>query len=223
MFFNNYLVMHARTAFEDDADAGFRRHLLRLWLDVPGGRPAPKEMHIHGTAGNRPPGGEDAHRRRGCLQGVAAGGGPTAGRHGRGNSVDKRRKRARSLGRNGRYRPLLRAHAASRSHLRRGDALPGAVRRARYGAALLFELFHHLTERRVTYTHEWTEGDLVIYDNRNLLHSGTWYDADAHIRIMWRTAETVRSTRPRSYPPLARMRRRSLNACSMGSTVTPSR
>jgi len=51
MFFNNYLVMHARTAFEDDVEAGFRRHLLRLWLDVPGGRPAPKEMHIHGTAG----------------------------------------------------------------------------------------------------------------------------------------------------------------------------
>ena len=51
MFYNNYLVMHARTAFEDDVEAGFRRHLLRLWLDVPGGRPAPKEMHIHSTAG----------------------------------------------------------------------------------------------------------------------------------------------------------------------------
>ena len=45
------LVMHARTAFEDDVEAGYRRHLLRLWLDVPGGRPAPKEMHIHSTAG----------------------------------------------------------------------------------------------------------------------------------------------------------------------------
>ena len=51
IFFNNFLVMHARTAFEDDVEAGFRRHLLRLWLDVPGGRPAPKEMHIHSTAG----------------------------------------------------------------------------------------------------------------------------------------------------------------------------
>ena len=51
IFFNNFVVMHARTAFEDDVAAGFRRHLLRLWLDVPGGRPAPKEMHIHGTSG----------------------------------------------------------------------------------------------------------------------------------------------------------------------------
>ena len=65
------------------------------------------------------------------------------------------------------------------------------------GAALLFDLLHHLTERRFTYTHEWTEGDLVIYDNRNLLHAGTWYDADAHIRIMWRT--TVRGNPDPTY------------------------
>ena len=65
------------------------------------------------------------------------------------------------------------------------------------GAALLHELLHHLTRRRFTYTHEWTEGDLVIYDNRNLLHAGTWYDVDAHIRIMWRT--TVRGNSDPTY------------------------
>ena len=65
------------------------------------------------------------------------------------------------------------------------------------GAALLYELLHHLTQRRFTYTHEWTEGDLVIYDNRNLLHSGTWYDVDAYIRIMWRT--TVRGNPDPAY------------------------
>ena len=47
----NYLVMHARTAFEDDVETRYRRHLLRPRLDVPGGRLAPKEMHIHGIAG----------------------------------------------------------------------------------------------------------------------------------------------------------------------------
>ena len=68
MFYNNYLVMHARTAFEDDIDAGFRRHLLRLWLNVPGGRPAPREMHIHASPGiarreDRTPTGEgDAYK-----------------------------------------------------------------------------------------------------------------------------------------------------------------
>ena len=44
--------MHARTAFEDDEEApAARRHLLRLWLDVPNGRPAPKEMNVFGTVG----------------------------------------------------------------------------------------------------------------------------------------------------------------------------
>jgi len=37
---NNYTVLHARTAFDDgDAEADQRRHLLRLWLEVPGMRP----------------------------------------------------------------------------------------------------------------------------------------------------------------------------------------
>jgi hypothetical protein len=51
MFVNNFLVLHARTAFEDDEDAGLKRHLLRLWLDVPGGRPYPETMNIYGTTG----------------------------------------------------------------------------------------------------------------------------------------------------------------------------
>src|SRR5215510_14682531 len=37
---NNYTVLHARTAFDDgDAEDDQRRHLLRLWLEVPGMRP----------------------------------------------------------------------------------------------------------------------------------------------------------------------------------------
>lgn len=51
VFQNNYVVLHARNAFEDDIEAGYRRHLLRLWLDVPSGRPAPKEMHLHSGPG----------------------------------------------------------------------------------------------------------------------------------------------------------------------------
>jgi len=39
-FINNYTVLHARTAFDDgDAEDDQRRHLLRLWLEVPGMRP----------------------------------------------------------------------------------------------------------------------------------------------------------------------------------------
>ena len=39
-FINNYTILHARTAFDDgDAEEDQRRHLLRLWLDVPAMRP----------------------------------------------------------------------------------------------------------------------------------------------------------------------------------------
>ncbi|MGJ4931612.1 TauD/TfdA family dioxygenase [Bradyrhizobium sp. HKCCYLS2038] len=34
-FINNYHVLHGRTAYEDDLDAGVRRHLKRLWLSTP--------------------------------------------------------------------------------------------------------------------------------------------------------------------------------------------
>ena len=55
------------------------------------------------------------------------------------------------------------------------------------GAALIYELMSHCTQPEFTYAHEWRTGELVIYDNRNLLHSATWYDSDRHSRLMWRT------------------------------------
>lgn len=55
------------------------------------------------------------------------------------------------------------------------------------GAKLLYEIMTHMTEPRFTYTHDWTKGDLVLWDNRNLLHAPSWYEADKYIRIMWRT------------------------------------
>ena len=39
-FVNNYTVMHGRTAFDDGADKGQRRHLVRLWLSFFTPRPA---------------------------------------------------------------------------------------------------------------------------------------------------------------------------------------
>jgi hypothetical protein len=47
-FINNYTILHARTAFDDgDAEEDRRRHLLRLWLDVPQMRP----VHSHIKSG----------------------------------------------------------------------------------------------------------------------------------------------------------------------------
>ena len=55
------------------------------------------------------------------------------------------------------------------------------------GAELLYEIVTHLTQPQFTYTHDWDRGDLVIYDNRNLLHAPTWFDTVKHDRLMWRT------------------------------------
>ena len=55
------------------------------------------------------------------------------------------------------------------------------------GAKLLYELMTHITQPRYTYIHDWDPGDLVIYDNRSVLHAPTWFDAEAHTRLMWRT------------------------------------
>jgi taurine dioxygenase len=55
------------------------------------------------------------------------------------------------------------------------------------GGALLQELMSHLTQARFVYVHEWTPGDLVVWDNRCLVHAATWFDADNLAREMWRT------------------------------------
>jgi len=55
------------------------------------------------------------------------------------------------------------------------------------GAELLFELMTHITRREFVYVHEWTPGDVLVWDNRCLMHAATWYDADKEKRMMWRT------------------------------------
>jgi taurine dioxygenase len=55
------------------------------------------------------------------------------------------------------------------------------------GARLLDEIMSFLTERRFCYAHEWTEGDLLVWDNRCLVHAATWFDGEAEGRLMWRT------------------------------------
>ena len=55
------------------------------------------------------------------------------------------------------------------------------------GAALVYELMSHLTQPQFVYAHEWAQDDLIIYDNRTLVHAATWFDAEKHPRRMWRT------------------------------------
>ena len=55
------------------------------------------------------------------------------------------------------------------------------------GGKLLFELMSHLTRAEFVFVHEWTRGDLVVWDNRCLVHAATWFDAENEARVMWRT------------------------------------
>ena len=77
---------------------------------------------------------------------------------------------------NGRKSLFLGAHA---SHV---EGLP-----IEEGRAFLKTLLDHVTQPRFRYRHEWTLGDLVIWDNRCVLHRATPYDATTHKRLMQRT------------------------------------
>jgi len=57
-FLHNHVILHSRGAFEDEPER--RRHLLRLWLATPGGRPlspAFNDRYGHLKPGERPAGG----------------------------------------------------------------------------------------------------------------------------------------------------------------------
>jgi alpha-ketoglutarate-dependent 2,4-dichlorophenoxyacetate dioxygenase len=55
------------------------------------------------------------------------------------------------------------------------------------GRALLRELTEFVTQPRFCYAHRWRAGDLVIWDNRCLLHRATPYDNVRYKRLMQRT------------------------------------
>ncbi|MCZ6874626.1 MAG: TauD/TfdA family dioxygenase [bacterium] len=52
VFFNNCVLLHHRTSFEDHPEPARKRHLLRLWLMLDGVRPLAPAVHAYkGTAG----------------------------------------------------------------------------------------------------------------------------------------------------------------------------
>jgi taurine dioxygenase len=55
------------------------------------------------------------------------------------------------------------------------------------GARLLDDLMSHLTRPEFVYVHEWNQGDVLVWDNRCLVHTATWYDGEHEQRVMWRT------------------------------------
>jgi alpha-ketoglutarate-dependent taurine dioxygenase len=86
--------------------------------------------------------------------------------------------------------PLVRRHPATGakslyvcpaviSHIEDVDAAESA--------ALIETLTAHLTQPRYVYTHRWHKGDLVMWDNRAVLHTASLFDHQRYQRLMYRT------------------------------------
>jgi alpha-ketoglutarate-dependent taurine dioxygenase len=54
-------------------------------------------------------------------------------------------------------------------------------------AALIETLIDHITQPRTVYTHRWHQGDLVMWDNRAVLHTASLFDHTRYQRLMYRT------------------------------------
>lgn len=85
--------------------------------------------------------------------------------------------------------PLIRTHPAdgrkalwpSTGTVTEVIGMPGPA-----GLALVDELVEFMTEDRFVYRHKWRVGDLLMWDNRCTLHTGTLYDDTKYFRTMHR-------------------------------------
>ncbi|MSO77458.1 MAG: TauD/TfdA family dioxygenase [Alphaproteobacteria bacterium] len=68
------------------------------------------------------------------------------------------------------------------------------------GRQFIAELMAFATQPRFTYSHRWRPGDIVIWDNRAVLHRATAYDTVKYRRLMQRT--TVAGDGPTVADPL---------------------
>ncbi|MEE8247799.1 MAG: TauD/TfdA family dioxygenase [Alphaproteobacteria bacterium] len=96
-----------------------------------------------------------------------------------------------------RVHPLVRRHPdTDRECLFMGEhASHFEGRRIAEGRARLAELEAHATAKRFVFRHRWRPGDVVMWDNRCLLHRADQnFDAARHARVMHRTC--LRGTAP---------------------------
>ena len=85
--------------------------------------------------------------------------------------------------------PLVRRHPESGEEgLYLGDHAYGIEGMAEEeGAALVDEINGQITAAPFTYAYAWREGDVVLWDNRAVLHKATPFDTAHHARVLRRT------------------------------------
>jgi alpha-ketoglutarate-dependent 2,4-dichlorophenoxyacetate dioxygenase len=59
------------------------------------------------------------------------------------------------------------------------------------GRMLLSDLLEHATQRAFVYRHEWQVGDLVMWDNRCIIHRGRRYDLNERRELRRTTTEDL--------------------------------
>ncbi|MFN8926248.1 MAG: TauD/TfdA dioxygenase family protein [Rhodospirillales bacterium] len=92
--------------------------------------------------------------------------------------------------------PMVRTHPVTGRksvYLGPNTSLPIGMGEAE-GAALIAELMDRTTDPRHVHAHDWRPGDLVVWDNRGMVHRATEYDKARYRRLMHRV--TVRGERP---------------------------
>jgi taurine dioxygenase len=52
---------------------------------------------------------------------------------------------------------------------------------------IIFRMASHTTAPEYVYRHRWRKHDLLVWDNRCLMHAATEYDVEKHRRLHWRT------------------------------------
>ena len=57
------------------------------------------------------------------------------------------------------------------------------------GWQLLDRLTAHVTQPQFVHRHHWEQGDCVVYDNRRLVHAGSWFDKTAQVSFQWKNPD----------------------------------
>jgi taurine dioxygenase len=87
--------------------------------------------------------------------------------------------------------PLVRVHPESGReglYINRDDCIGIVGMSSEDGGKLISRLFDFVLEPQFQYRHKWRPRDLVVWDNRGLLHTATSYDMDRHRRLIYRTS-----------------------------------
>jgi len=78
------------------------------------------------------------------------------------------------------------------------------------GRLLLDKLLSMATVDAAIYSHQWSDGDVIIWDNRSVLHRATAYDSDRYPRLMQRT--TISNPEILETPAYRKLGARQVNA-----------